>query len=227
MDNPSNKKQSSKKANLKSVGYFMIVAAILIVIVLGSYFALTVATGESDPFTIVTGPSMQPTILPGSIAIISKVPFDQLHVGDIIVFQPQIALLSSSCTSSSGGSLTVDAEIPCFIIHRVYNITGEGTPNMMITTKGDDNPGPLTQGYDNNITSNMYVGKVVLQLPYLGYLTVAPYNEYAAGLILLALIIDFLWDRKSPGAQQSSIKPELKGIQAQTSTDLETSPGQI
>jgi signal peptidase I len=209
------KQESRKVSYLKTAGYFAVVAVILVVIVLGSYFALAFATGESDPFTIVTGPSMQPTILPGSIAIISKTPFNQLTVGEVIVFQPQLAIMSGACSSTSGGSLSEDAAIPCYVIHRIVKIETDQSGNRIITTTGDDNNGQVIANIDDNIGASAYVGQVILQLPYIGYLTVSPYNEYAAGVILLALILDFAWDRKKP--EEKSTPKVLPDVTSETS----------
>ena len=60
--------------------------------IIAGYGAIIVVTHETYPFTIVTGTSMQPSIMPGTIAVIDRIPFDQLKVGDVIVFVPQIAL---------------------------------------------------------------------------------------------------------------------------------------
>lgn len=162
--------------------------------ILACYGGIIVVTQESYPFTIVTGTSMQPTIMPGTIAMIDKTPFNQLKVGDIIVFVPQVAL-GVSCNSSPSNSLTSETPVPCYIIHRIVSITTNANGQRIITTKGDNNPTSLLNGYDNDINSSMYIGQVVLQFPLLGYVTVQPYNEYLAVLILVALAVQLLYDR--------------------------------
>ncbi|MDG6905875.1 MAG: signal peptidase I [Nitrososphaerota archaeon] len=164
--------------------------------ILACYGGIIVVTQESYPFTIVTGTSMQPTIMPGTIAMIDKTPFNQLKVGDVIVFVPQIAL-GASCNSSPSSSLTSETPIPCYIIHRIVSITTNAQGEKIITTKGDNNQYSLLNGYDNDINSSMYIGQVVLQFPILGYATVPPYNEYLALLILIILAIQLLYDRNA------------------------------
>ncbi len=186
--------EKSEKPNKLSYLKYLVYLVPIVVILVG-YGAITVVTAESNPFTIVTGTSMEPTILAGTVAVISKVPFDQLQRGDVIVFVPQVAL-QQPCDSSPGGSLTEETSVPCFVIHRIVSINTDSSGNTYLTTKGDNNEATLP-GYDTHITSSMYIGKVVLQLPYVGYLTETPYNEYAAGLILFALISQLLWERKS------------------------------
>jgi len=189
-------RQKSPLRFLRIVLYFLPVLAII-----AGYGLLTVVTQESYPFTIVTGTSMQPTILPGSVALISKVSFDQLKVGDVIVFEPQLALLST-CDSSPSSSLTGETAVPCFVIHRIVDIQTDASGNRILTTKGDANPGSI-QLIDTNITSSMYIGKVVLQFPLAGYITETPYNEYIALVIFGALIAELYFERKQSKKDKS------------------------
>ena len=162
--------------------------------IIAGYGAIIVVTQESYPFTIVTGTSMQPTIMPGTIAVIDRTPFNQLKVGDIIVFTPQIAL-ENSCNDSPSSSLTSETPIPCYIIHRIVSITTNSQGQTIVTTKGDNNAVSL-QGYDTSIDSSMYIGQVVLQFPLIGYATVQPYNEYLAVIIMIILITQLFLDRR-------------------------------
>ncbi len=190
----------NKKSRLRHLHYLVYLIPVALIIV--GYFAISFATNEASPFTIVTGVSMQPTILAGSIAMISRVPFDQLKVGDIIVFTPPLASSSGGCDSSPGPSLTQESSgAPCFVIHRIVDILDTGG-QIQIKTKGDNNPGSIP-GIDFWITQQLYVGMVILQLPVAGYITQAPYNEYL-GILLLALFIgELLWERRAPSQQIS------------------------
>jgi len=203
MDKDDDRGKNAGASLIRRIAYFVVVAVVLIAAVLLGYQGITYATGESNPFTVVTGTSMEPTILAGTVAVISKVPFDHLKIGDVIVFTPQVALLQH-CDSTPGGSLTAETAVPCFVIHRIVSISFTNDGQRYLTTKGDDNQASLPF-YDTNITSSMYIGKVILQIPLLGYLTESPYNEYAAGIILLVLVGQFLWERRS-----SERKPEMK-----------------
>lgn len=164
--------------------------------ILATYGGIIAVTRETYPFTIVTGTSMQPTILPGTVAVIDKVPFNQLKVGDIIVFVPQVALVLS-CNSAPSSSLTSETQVPCYIIHRIVSITTDSQGQRIVETKGDNNLVSIPS-YDTGINSSMYVGQVVLQFPLVGYATVTPYNEYLALLILVVLVAQLLYDRRSP-----------------------------
>gem|GEM_PF-2328433 len=192
---------SNRRRYLSYLIYLTPIVAILL-----SYFAISFVTQEPNPFTIVTGTSMTPTIPPGTVAVISKVPFDQLKVGDVIVFIPLVVEQNGgSCVSSAGSNLVYETSTPCFVIHRIVRIDNTSRGEI-ITTKGDNNPTsigpPDSPPVDVDINQSMYVGKVVLILPYVGYLTVSPYNEYAAAVILLALVAELFWERK--GGSSSS-----------------------
>lgn len=190
--------KKSRLRYLRVLTYFIPIFAII-----AGYGVIVLVTQESSPFTIVTGTSMQPTILPGSIALIAKVPFNQLKIGDVIVHTTQDAKLAP-CDESPASTLTGEVANPCFVIHRIVSIQVNSSGDRIITTKGDDNTISIG-GIDTGIDQSMYLGKVVLQFPLLGYLTEQPYNEIIALFIFIALIAELLFERKqvSPAAQSS------------------------
>ena len=204
--------KKSRLRYLRILLYFVPVLAII-----AGYGLLVIASQESYPFTIVTGTSMQPTILPGSVALIDKAPFNQLKQGDIVVFQPQLAQLYS-CDSSPTSSLTGEAPVPCFVIHRIVDIRYDSRGNEIITTKGDANSFSIPY-IDTNISQSMYIGKVVLQFPLAGYVTETPYNEYIALIIFGALLADLFFERK----QSSSAKKEQLGPMPQSLSETSDS----
>ncbi len=147
---------------------------------------------------------MQPTILPGTIALIDKVPFDQLKLGDVIVHTTQLSL-QSPCDSSPASTLTGEVSNPCYVIHRIVNIGTDASGNRIVTTKGDDNSYSIPE-IDTGINQSMYLGKVILQFPLLGYVTEQPYNEVIALIIFIALIAELFFERR----QMSSKKTETE-----------------
>ncbi|HXQ93451.1 MAG TPA: hypothetical protein VN739_10640 [Nitrososphaerales archaeon] len=179
----------------------MLVYFIPIFAIIAGYGLIVVATQENSPFTIVTGTSMQPTILPGTIALIDKVPFDQLKLGDVIVHTTQLSLLSP-CDSSPASTLTGEVSNPCFVIHRIVDIRTDTNGNKVVTTKGDDNSYSIPE-IDTGINQSMYLGKVVLQFPLLGYVTEQPYNEVIAFFIFIALIAELFFERKQSSSKKT------------------------
>jgi signal peptidase I len=199
-----------KKSARRYLSY--LIYLIPIAIILLGYATIVVVTNESEPFTIVSGPSMQPTILSGSIELISKTPFDKLQVGDVIVFTPLEALLSpQACQSGAPPTLVTDANIPCFVIHRIVNISTNPEGQRILTTKGDNNQfsicGPAGSFLiiDCDINQSMYVGQVILQFPIAGYVTQYPYNVSIATFILLALVGEIYLEKKQ--SEKTDHKP--------------------
>ncbi len=192
-----NEPKKSRLRYLRALTYFIPIFAII-----AGYGLIVVATQESSPFTIVTGTSMQPTILPGSIALIAKVPFSQLQLGDVIVHTTQDSLLAP-CDSSPAQTLTGEVSNPCFVIHRIVEIQTDSSGNRIITTKGDDNSITIS-GIDTGINQSMYLGKVIVQFPMLGYLTEQPYNEVIALFIFIALIVELLFERRQTASDKAS-----------------------
>lgn len=92
--------------------------------------------------TLVSGPSMVPTLHAGDIVVTKQVPIADIKVGDIIRFQ-----LGDS-----------------HIIHRVFQIDAAGGRSQIIT-KGDAN-----NTLDPSIGEAQLAGKVILTIPKLGWL---------------------------------------------------------
>lgn len=195
---------STEKSRGRYLRYLFYVLPIIAIV--GGYGLLVVATQESPPLTIITGTSMQPTILPGSVALITKVPFNQLKVGDIIVFEPQVAL-SFPCNSAPSSSLTSETPVPCYVIHRIVLIQNDSQGGRIVQTKGDNNQYSIP-GYDTNINSSMYLGKVVLLFPLVGYVTVPPYNEYIALAILIVLFSELILERRESKRNKQQLRTE-------------------
>jgi signal peptidase I len=120
----------------------------------------------------VDGTSMLPTLEEGDLVVIQNVPFSNLQVGDIIVYNPPCSATGSS------------------VIHRIIEPSGGG-----FITKGDNNPGSdPSEGISRGaITADCFVGKVVFVVPYIERIASLPYgtNYIIAALILIAII--YLW----------------------------------
>jgi signal peptidase len=102
-------------------------------------------------YTMV-GNSMSPNIRQNDVMIVdSHFPFDNLNLGDIIVF-------NSYGTTSSG------EYIP--IIHRVVQIITDDQGDRIIRTKGDANPDSIP-GIDYPVFQQNYIGKVISVIPQL------------------------------------------------------------
>ncbi len=152
----------------KTVFDIVIIVGAIIVILVGVRVALGLDTAES-PFYVVSSGSMIPTLNINDVLIVQGGNFDEVQVGDIIVFhRPNIH--------------------DKIIVHRVIDIN-EVNGVRVITTKGDANPSVIP-GTDYPITADDYIGKVIYVIPKLGYVTniIPPPVNYIIVAVILALI---------------------------------------
>ncbi|MEM3403172.1 MAG: signal peptidase I [Nitrososphaeria archaeon] len=132
-----------------------------------------------SPFYYVEGISMHPTIENGDLIIIDWTRFEDLKVGDIIVFKRPL----------------LDDKV----VHRIVdvrNINGE----RVFITKGDNNQVPDS----NYVKSDNYVGKYVgIRIPYAGFIgqALAPPVNYAiiAILVIYLIYLDIYQPKKRAG----------------------------
>ena len=189
----------------------VIVIAVIVVVVLGFFFGLQFALGTAVPVRVVESGSMcvpydgacngwshpfAPTLHIGDIIVIQKINPADLNVNypnsDIIVYQNPTDLNATP------------------IVHRIvgtYKLNGI----LYFQTKGDGNgqkwPAPVSpQDYDsrtlwnNNgqgVPQNLVIGKVIMRIPYFGWVTLFLRNNQwglpvVIGLILLLVVLEFI-----------------------------------
>jgi len=142
---------------------------IVVVGVLIIWFGLKMVTGTDNPFYVVSSGSMVPELEVYDVLVVNgKIPFEELEVGDIIVFN-----------RPSGNDRV--------IVHRVAAIMDEDP--FTIRTKGDANPASIP-GTDFPITEEEYIGKVWYSVAQVGYITriMQPPVNY----IIIAIIIGIM-----------------------------------
>jgi signal peptidase I len=189
-----------------------IAIALIIAIVLGFFFGLGLALGTSVPVRVVESGSMCTDIY-GCDGW--SHPFEQtLHVGDIIIIQ-----------SVNPEELSTDYPNSDIIVYQNPNLRGnpEATPivhrivaknqvngTWYFQTKGDGNgvnwpTTPTTSEYDSHtlwstgegVPEDLVLGKVVMRIPYFGWITLFMRgNSWALplviGLIMLLIVIEFI-----------------------------------
>jgi signal peptidase I len=189
-----------------------IAIALIIAIVLGFFFGLGLALGTSVPVRVVESGSMCTEIY-GCDGW--SHPFEQtLHVGDIIIIQ-----------SVNPEELSTDYPNSDIIVYQNPNLRGnpEATPivhrivakyqvngTWYFQTKGDGNgvnwpTTPTTSEYDSHtlwstgegVPEDLVLGKVVMRIPYFGWITLFMRdNSWALplviGLIMLLIVIEFI-----------------------------------
>ena len=139
----------------------------------------------------VDGTSMLPTLEGGDLVVIQSVPIDQIHVGDIIVYNGHCSALGES------------------VVHRVVNITAQG-----LITKGDNNA-RTDQEFGiaiSPITSQCLEGKAVFVIPYVELLAYYVdqnglpqwFNYIPSIFILFIVIISVLGDEEKDESKRST-----------------------
>lgn len=164
-------KKSVSKGVIKDI---VIVAVGVLVIWIG----LQIAFGTQNPFYVVASGSMIPVLEVYDVLIVSgHEPFDELVVGDIIVFDRP-------------------SDHNRVIVHRVASILEEDP--RTIRTKGDANPASIP-GTDFPITEEEYIGKVAYTLPQVGYVTQLlkpPINYVIIAIVIGIMIVKQVSKRK-------------------------------
>lgn len=139
----------------------------------------------------VTGVSMVPTLEQGDLVAMINVPIDQVHVGDIVIFNDPT---QSGCSDFT-------------IIHRVVAISPEGG----LITQGDDratNPVADEPPGGPYVTQQCLVGRVVFVVPYLERLAeVFPYPVNYILAILIVIFVVFSEFRPTRGPKPELSKP--------------------
>lgn len=171
----------------------------IVIVVIGIaiiWIGLRVAFGTENPFYVVSSGSMIPNLNIFDVIVVQgHVGFDQLKVGDIIVF------------NRPNGHDKV-------IVHRVAEILNKDP--LVIRTQGDANPGSIP-GTDFPITKGDYIGKVVYVIPQIGYVTriLTPPINY----IIIAVIVGIMLVKQF--GKSKSDKDNL--LDEQTKNELPTS----
>lgn len=200
-----------------------IVIGLIVAVVLVLFFGLQLALGTSVPVRVVESGSM-------------CVPYDgacdgwshpfahTLHIGDIIVIQK---INPADLKTDYPNSDIIVYENPADptstpIVHRIV-ATYEVNGTIYFQTKGDGNsgvkwPNPVSAGeYDSNtiwhtgqgVPQDLVIGKVVMRIPYFGWITLFLRNNpwglpVIISLIMLLIVLEFI----IPIAKGKQTKPE-------------------
>ena len=165
-------KRSISKGVIKDIA---IVAIAVVVIWIG----LQAAFGTQNPFYVVASGSMIPALEVYDIIVIQgHDPFEEVQVGDIIVFDRP-------------------SDHNRVIVHRVESILNEEP--FTVRTQGDANPS-FIRGTDYPITEEEYIGKVAHVIPQVGYITqvLKPPMNY----IIIAIVIGIMIIKQFAGKKK-------------------------
>jgi len=169
--------QTITKTKMRPLTLTLQILVILFSLLL-TYQILCFTLNTTHPLLVVSSSSMSPTLQVGDVIVIQNT--QDIHINDIIVFHTP--------------KITPEQEDQ-LIVHRIINQTQiNGTTYYQ--TKGDNNNVP-DEWYDyrgSNYTQNkmlskhLIVGKVILRIPYLGWLLLSPIVSFSVLCICLLAV---------------------------------------
>ena len=165
-------KRSISKGVIKDI-------AIVVIAVVVIWLSLQAVFGTQNPFYVVASGSMIPALEVYDIIVIQgHDPFEEVQVGDIIVFDRP-------------------SDHNRVIVHRVESILNEEP--FTVRTQGDANPS-FIRGTDYPITEEEYIGKVAYVIPQVGYITqiLKPPMNY----IIIAIVIGIMIIKQFAGKKK-------------------------
>ena len=160
---------------MKGIIKDIIIVAVCVAVI---WIGLTAYFGAQNPFYVVSSGSMYPELAMYDIIVISgHVSFDDVKIGDIIVFdRPK--------------------DHDRVIVHRVVAVVDDDPKTLR--TKGDNNQNSIV-GTDYPITKEEYIGKVVHVVPQVGFITKIlqpPINYIIIAVIIGIMIIRQIFKNK-------------------------------
>ena len=153
---------------MKNIVKDIIIVAVCVAVI---WIGLTAYFGAQNPFYVVSSGSMYPELAMHDIIVISgHEPFEDVKVGDIIVFdRPK--------------------DHDRVIVHRVVAYVDDDP--LTLRTKGDNNQRSIV-GTDYPITEKEYIGTVVHVIPQVGFITKIlqpPINYIIIAVIIGVMVI--------------------------------------
>jgi signal peptidase len=176
-----------RKDDPKKARNCLIIGSLLIFVIV-FYVGSIAVFGTENPFYVAASGSMMPELQVYDLLMIQgHVPFEDIQIGDIIVFD-----------RPSGHDRV--------IVHRVVSITDDDPKTLR--TKGDNNLSSIP-GTDFPITEKEYIGKVEHVVPQMGYLTqiLKPPTQYIINLIILAIpvVMHFRFKKENSSKQDENL----------------------
>ena len=175
-------------SSIKNIVRDIIIVAVGVAVI---WIGLQVYFGAANPFYVVSSGSMYPELKMYDIIVITgNQPFEDVKVGDIIVFdRPK--------------------DHNKVIVHRVVAVVDDDPKTLR--TKGDNNQSSIP-GTDFPITEKEYTGTVIHVVPQVGYITKIlqpPINYIIIAVIVGIMIIRQISKRKTKKESEISTIDEF------------------
>jgi len=204
------KKLNSKKLWRNDYFKLIVILAVILLVVAGSFLGLQLALNTASPMLVVDSGSM--CIHYGTYCDGWSHPFSQtLHEGDIIILQGVNAKDLNTNYPYSDIIVYQNPANPSGtpIVHRIVS-SEEVNGTLYFQTKGDGNDTPWpavpsVEEYDSHalwhtdqpIPEDLVVGRVVMRIPWFGWITLIMKRNplgypVVVGLILLLVFLEFI-----------------------------------
>ena len=175
-------------SSIKNIVRDIIIVAVGVAVI---WIGLQVYFGAANPFYVVSSGSMYPQLAMYDIIVITgNQPFEDVKVGDIIVFdRPK--------------------DHNKVIVHRVVAVVDDDP--ITLRTKGDNNQSSIP-GTDFPITEKEYIGTVIHVVPQVGYITKIlqpPINYIIIAVIIGIMVVKQILKNKNKKELASSDSDEL------------------
>jgi signal peptidase I len=204
-----------------------IAITLIIAIVFGFFFALQLALGTAVPIRVVESGSMCVPYDGGCDGLLSLThPFEQtLHKGDILIIQGVDPKDLKTDYPNSDIIIYKNPRGVTPIVHRIVS-SQEINGTLYFKTKGDGNPTirwpDIPNTYDNipdanGVPEDLIEGKVIMRIPWFGWITlIMKENNWGLAivisLIILLVIVEFvipiIREKKKP-EQQINVNPQI------------------
>ena len=180
---------------MKSIVKDIIIVGICVAVI---WIGLQAYFGAVNPFYVVSSGSMYPQLAMYDIIVITgHAPFENVKVGDIIVFdRPK--------------------DHDKVIVHRVVAVIDDDPKTLR--TKGDNNQNSIV-GTDYPITEEEYKGTVIHVIPQVGYITkiLQPPINYIIIAVIIGIMIIRQISKNKAGKHYEQVKAEPEKIEADSS----------
>ena len=165
-------------------------AVLLLLVALGAAVILVPWVTQSVPMTVLTS-SMEPTLPPGTLVVISPVAVEDIRIGDVVTYQLR-----------SGD--------PAVVTHRVIGFTLNADGERTFTFQGDNNAEPD----QDQVRAVQIQGRLWYSVPYVGWVNTWINGDARAWVVPLVagallsyaawMVISGILDRKKGGSARSA-----------------------
>jgi len=173
---------------LRSIAKPLLIVAIVLGGLYGSYLIIQAALGTNTPIVVVTSESMHPVYYEGDILFIKHVSADDINIGDDIVFY---------------ANWSTEPDVP--IVHRVIDKYLQNGVWYFVTQGTNELTNPVPDPYPTPY--NQVIGVVVFTIPRIGLpivwlrTTVGVFGAQLmliiiAGIIIIYVALDYLTEKK-------------------------------